>query len=142
MIINIFSLYNFRYVFLVLGGNNITKECTPAAIFDDLKNVVLELKSCGVERVFVSAILPRGRFPAHTGMSEKTFNKIRKSVNDRIKKLKCCDYVDTGKRLQYPKHYDKDLVHPGAKEGWMLKLRHCVVTSFSKTLLKSVVIRP
>ena len=50
-----------------------------------------------------------------------------------------CNYVDTGKRLIYPRHYNKDLVHPGAKEGGLLKLRHAILTAFAKTIPKSVV---
>ena len=43
------------------------------------------------------------------------------------------------KRLVYPRHYDRDLVHPGAKEGGLIKLRHAVLSAIAKTISKSVV---
>ena len=48
------------------------------------------------------------------------------------------DYVDTGKRLIYLHHYDKDLIHPGENEGGMLKLRHAILTAFAETIPKRI----
>ena len=129
----------FRYVFIVLGGNDIRSTRTPDGIFTEIKRVVDKLKMSGVERVFVSSILERGKTHHTTKMTVKDLNKVRRSLNDRLGKEYGCNYVDTGKRLIYPRHYNKDLVHPGAKEGGLLKLRHAILTAFAKTIPKSVV---
>ena len=126
-------------MFIILGGNDIKDTCTPDGIFQELKRVVNELKMCGVERVFVSSILERGKTHRNANISVKAFNSVRKSVNERLKKHFRSDYVDTAKRLIYPRHYDRDLIHPGKREGGMLKLRHAIVTAFAKTIPKSVV---
>jgi poly-D-alanine transfer protein DltD len=117
-----------------LGGNNIQASCNPTSIFEDIKNIVEELKENGVEKVFVSAIIERGKFPSWTGMNQTSFNKIRKSVNEKLKKYLKEDYVDTAKRLRYPRHYNSDQVHPGFSEGGMEILRSTIHRCFSKTL--------
>ena len=71
----------------------------------------------------MSSIVARGKTHPKANISVGDFNKIRKSVNEKLKKFLKTDYVDTGKRLIYPHHYDKDLIHPGKKEGGMLKLK-------------------
>ena len=128
-------------MFIILGGNDIRDTCTPAGIVQSIKDIVLELRMCGVERVFVSSILGRGKTHRTANISVKAFKSIRKSVNERLKQFLKSDYVDTGKRLIFPRHYDRDLVHPGKKEGGMLKLRHAILTAFAKTIPKSVVSR-
>ena len=93
----------------------------------------------GVERVFVSSILERGKTHRTANISVKDFNRVRKSLNEKLKRHFRSDYVDTAKRLIYPRHYDRDLVHPGAKEGGLLKLRRAILSAFAKTIPKSVV---
>ena len=61
---------------------------------------------CGVERVFVSSIIERGKTHKSAKVSVKQFNSIRKSVNEKLKKHFKRDYVDTAKRLIYPRNYD------------------------------------
>ena len=38
-------------------------------------------------------------------------------------------------------HYDRGLIHPGVREGGLLKLRHAVLSAFAKTISKIVVLR-
>lgn len=87
--------------------------------------------------MFVSGIQSRGNFRDNQ-MSEKLYNKMRKSVNEKLKKFLRRDYVDTGKHLIYPRHYDDDRVHPGVKEGGLLKPRRVVLTAFSQTTCTTV----
>ena len=89
------SLLYFRYVFIILGGNDIKDTCTPDGIFQELKRIANELKMCGVERVFVSSILERGKTHRNANISVKAFNSVRKSVNERLKKHFRSDYVLT-----------------------------------------------
>ena len=96
---------------------------------------------CGVESVFVSSIIERGKTHSRANISVKDFNNIRKSLNEKLKKYLRSDYVDTAKRLMYPHHYDRDLIHPGLREGGLLKLRNAVLSAFAKTIPKSVVLR-
>ena len=103
-------------MFIILGGNNIRDSCTPDGIFKEVRDIVLELRMCGVERVFMSSIVARGKTHSKANISVGDFIKIRKSVNEKLKKILKTDYVNTGKRLIYPHHYDKDLIHPGKKE--------------------------
>jgi len=68
----------FRYVFVVLGGNNIDKTTKPREIYMDLVAMADELKLCGVKRVFVCGIIERGQFPSWTDMTRTVFNKVRR----------------------------------------------------------------
>ncbi|XP_052809517.1 uncharacterized protein LOC128237981 [Mya arenaria] len=104
-----------RYVFMNAGGNDIDGQCRPEEIATNIMRLVSELKQRGTERVWVSAIVHRGRFPAHTNM---TPTKIRKSVNERLKKALVDDYVDMGKRLTYTRHYDRDLIGSPGQGRW------------------------
>jgi len=126
---------------VILGGNSIDATTRPREIYEELKSMIAELKMSGVERVFVSGIIERGQFPPWTGMNRQTFNKVRRAVNELLKKHLKQDYVDMGKRIRYPTHYDRDGVHPGVKEGGMIKLRSAVIASFSSTIPRSVVCR-
>ena len=49
---------------------------------------------CGVERVFVSSIIERGKTHSRANISVKDFNKVRKSVNEKLKKYSCLTYSD------------------------------------------------
>ena len=81
-----------------LGGNDIKDSCTPDGIFKALKRIVGELKKCGVGSVFVSSIIERGKTHSRANISVKDFNKVRKSVNEKLKKYLRSDYVDKAKR--------------------------------------------
>ena len=59
----------------------------------------------------------------------KDFNSVRKSVNERLKKQFRSDYVDTAKRLIYPRHYDRDLVK---ERRWNAQAETCHCNSIYK----------
>ncbi|XP_053381462.1 uncharacterized protein LOC128549140 [Mercenaria mercenaria] len=125
--------YKPRYVFINLGGNDITDSCNPHDIYLNIINIVEELYNCGVERVFVASIVERGKFPKWTGLNHKFFNVYRRSVNKKLKKYFARDFVQIGKRLIYSRYYDLDLVHPGNRQGGMKLFKHEVLKAFKKT---------
>jgi hypothetical protein len=81
----------------------------------------------GTERVFVCGIVTRGNFREY-GMDKTTFDKMRKSINEKLKKFMKSDYVDLGRFVKYPTHYDNDKVHPS--QSGLLKIRSCVECAF------------
>ena len=107
----------FQICFAQMGGNDINSTTNPDAVFHDIMYVVNELYRYGVKRVFVASILARGKFPIWTGLSIKTFTVMRRSINKKLKRELGADFIEVGKRLMFPRHYDKDLVHPGKVEG-------------------------
>ena len=117
-----------------VGGNDINTDCSVEEIVARLIRIVQRLKRNGVQRVFVASIVERGSFPKFTGLTSDQFNKIRKSVNAKLKIHFGEDYVNVEKKLKYPKHYNKDLVHPGFNEGGMKVLNCLIKASFMKTL--------
>ena len=128
-IYKLFFFY-FRYVFLNLGGNDINSTTNPDEVFHDIMYVVNELYRYGVKRVFVASILARGKFPIWTGLSIKTFTVMRRSINKKLG----ADFIEVGKRLMFPRHYDKDLVHPGYVEGGLNIFNSNILNTFKKTL--------
>ena len=52
---------------------------------------------CGVERVVMSSIVVRAKTHPKATISVGDFNKIRKSVNEKLKKFLKTDDVDRGK---------------------------------------------
>lgn len=117
-----------------LGGNSFHADCDPHTVYMDIIHIVNELYDAGVERVFVASIIERGKFPHWTGLHKFSFNKMRKSVNRKLKKHLRSDYVDIGKRLVFPRHYDEDKVHPGNKQGGLKLFKWSVVNSFRKAM--------
>ncbi|XP_060595448.1 uncharacterized protein LOC132749623 [Ruditapes philippinarum] len=126
--------YQPRYVFINLGGNDITAACDIQSIYINLINIAEELYNSGVERVFVASIIERGNFEQRTGLNSMMFNKIRRSLNNKLKKYFGHDFVQVGKRLRYPRHYDMDLVHPGCSEKGMTVFKHEVLKCFRRTI--------
>ena len=76
----------------MLGGNNISTRTTPADVFSDHKGFVEELRECGVKRVMVSSIQQRDKF-RESEMTPLIFNKMRRAVNEKLKKYLKSDYV-------------------------------------------------
>ncbi|XP_053402724.1 uncharacterized protein LOC128558010 [Mercenaria mercenaria] len=121
-----------KYVFLLLGGNDINRECEVIEIVNNIEHIVKRLKNNGVERVFVSSIAARGAFPAWTRLEKTRFDKVRRAINGKLFMVYKGDFVNLEKKLKFPKHYDKDLVHPGYSEGGMKVLGYIIKTCFSK----------
>ena len=61
----------------------------------------------GVDEVFVASIVERGRFKAYTGCDSTMFNKVRRSANEKLSIAFRGHYVDVGKKLRYPRDYDR-----------------------------------
>ena len=87
-----------------------------------LANHCDELHRHGVRRVYVTSIIERGSFPTFTGLTPENltpekFNNIRHAVNKGLRKKLGSSFIDVGKKIKYPRHYDDDLVHPGFKHS-------------------------
>jgi 23S rRNA U2552 (ribose-2'-O)-methylase RlmE/FtsJ len=121
----------FRYVFINLGGNDITDDCDVITIVNNLVKISRELMHEGVERVFK---VERGAFPEWTGMTRERFNKVRRSVNAKLRQHFRENFVNVCKDIRYPKHYHRDQVHPGFTEGGLDKLRCIIINTFAKTI--------
>lgn len=119
-------------MFLILGGNDINARTDPNSVYKRIMWVVDELYKNGVEGVFVASIIARGQFPSWTGLRFETFKKIRRAVNRKLKNTLNNRFVEVDKRLQYPRHYDQDMIHPGIREGGLKVLRHYVMKAFGK----------
>ena len=115
--------YRPDVVFINLGGNDMRKPTDIDKLVEKLKDIVDELYYNGVSRIFVTSIIERGRFPKFTCLDKKTFDKIRRSVNKKLRAALGPDLVDVGKKIKYPRHYDSDLVHPGRDEGGLYLLK-------------------
>ena len=91
-----------------------------------LANHCDELHRHGVRRVYVASIIERGSFPTFTGLTPEKFNKIRRAVNKGLRKKFGSSFIDVGKKIKYPNHYDGDLVHPRFKQGGIHLLK-CII---------------
>lgn len=120
--------------FLILGGNDVHYRSSVDAIVDRLKGVVTKLRSLGVRRVFVASIIERGSFWASTGLTKEKFNKTRRFINKKLSKLMGPDFIDVGKKIKFPRQYDDDLVHPGARQGGLFLLKKLIERCFDSYL--------
>ena len=55
-----FLSYFFRYVFMILGGNDIEDGCATKYLVRSILSIVQDMKEAGIKRVFVSSIVERG----------------------------------------------------------------------------------
>lgn len=69
-----------------IGGNDIVDNCGVSEIVSYIEHIVNILISNGVKHVHASSILERGSFLNWTGTTRKRFNKIRRSVNETIRR--------------------------------------------------------
>lgn len=119
-------------VFMVLGGNSIKDSCSIDEIFKEIQEMVETLLSSGVQTVFVASIVERGSFWASTGLTPAIFNKIRRSLNKKLRRYLGPDFIDLGKQLKYPRHYDADLIHPGVRQGGLRVLQLVIERCFQR----------
>ena len=82
------DLLNYRpdVVFLVLGGNDIRWDSNVDDIVKILTNIVNELYSAGVNKVYIGTIAARGSVPSFTSLNRAKFNKIRRGINRKLRK--------------------------------------------------------
>ena len=95
-------------LFICLGGNDITADCSTKEIFDKIVGIVSDAKSVA-EHVYICEIMTRGIFRA-TGLRKKEFDKKRRLLNRYLRKT-YGQYFVTFSDIRYPTHYDKDRVH-------------------------------
>ena len=94
--------YRPDVVFINLGGNDMRKPTDIDKLVEKLKDIVDELYYNGVSRIFVTSIIECGRFPKFTCLDKKTFDKIRRSVNKKLRAALGPDLVDVGKKTRGP----------------------------------------
>ena len=98
------------YVFLSIGGNDISCTSNPDHIYDNICELVKDIEDAGVRRVYISEILPRENFSKRPGLTKTKFNRDRKAINRLL-------YENYGTRvikfhdIRCPRDYDVDLVH-------------------------------
>lgn len=123
--------YRPDVVFINLGGNDITKRTVANHLKNRILDIVDKLYLSGVRKVFVASIIERGSFPRFTGLTRSKFNKIRRSVNRKLRKELGPSFIDVAQKIKYPRHYDGDLVHPGSREGGLYLLKKLIERCFS-----------
>ena len=100
------------YIFLSIGGNDISPISDPTRIYDNICDLVRELENAGVRRVFISEILPRADFKKSDppGLTKSKFERDRKKVNSLLIE-RYGSQVIRFHDIRCPRDYDEDLVH-------------------------------
>ena len=100
------------YVFLSIGGNDISPISDPEVIFNNIRDLVEKLEETHVRRVYISEILPRGDFSKSKprGLTKAKFDSDRKAINKLLFKeygTRVIKFHD----IRYPRDYHSDKVH-------------------------------
>ena len=100
------------FIFLSIGGNDISPISDPEDIYTNICNLVRDLENAGVRRVFISEILPRADFSKSDpkGLTKTKFEYDKKTVNSLLFQ-KYGTQVIKFHDIQCPRDYDTDLVH-------------------------------
>lgn len=100
------------YVFLSIGGNDISPISKPDDIFDNICDLVTEFEEAGVRRVFISEILQRGDFSKSQppGLTKSKFDRDRKRINKLLSEKYSTNLIKFPD-IRCPRDYDKDKVH-------------------------------
>jgi len=95
------------YVFLTIGGNDITSQTSPKKIAEKLQALADRMLKDGVKKVFFTEITERGKFRKDRRLTKKSFNAQRSKINDTLKRQ--FDVVPMD--VRFPRHYSSDEVH-------------------------------
>lgn len=100
-------------VFLRVGGNEINYDVQASQIAEEMLSRVGELRNRGIH-VFVGEVLPRANFRGNIDYTG--FEKIRKGVNNRLRRFMAHDFIFLRVRLwdeecQLHGHHSQDGVH-------------------------------
>lgn len=110
------SIVSFKpdCVFVHMGGNDITTSTTPRDVSDRLLKFRERLLDCGVKRVYMAEILPRGDFSRSPDqhLDKAIFDRKRKKINNFLKSA-LGQYFVSFKDIKFPEDYDSDMVHLG-----------------------------
>lgn len=123
--------YQPDVVFMILGGNDVSCNSSVDSIVGRLKTIVDKLYSSGIRRVFVGTIIERGSFWHSTGLTKEMFDKIRRGINRKLRRILGPDLIDVVKKLKFPKHYDEHLVHPGDRQAGLYLLLKSIERCFA-----------
>lgn len=116
---------NPDYVFIQLGGNDISSTTIPREIFEKIIGCVDHLYLNGVKRVYVGEILRRGAF-RDSHLTTAQFNRIRRTINKLLKKKLGSDFI-MFPDIHFPMDYSPDQVHlscGNSRKSGMVKYFH------------------
>lgn len=97
-------------VFILVGGNDIDDQSIPNEISNNICNFVDELKTSGVQFIYVLEILPRGKFKYSKALTIDRYNAQMQKINKKLR-LHTNASVVSMKTIKYPADYKEDLVH-------------------------------
>ena len=119
--------YKPHYVFLNISGNDIRHDSSPKEISRWTKEVIDDIRKCGVRKIFFVVIIERGKF-RDRNLTKKSFNAQRSKVNKLVSKMDGVGFVPV--KFNFPKEYLKDKVHlnEAGYYKFVMRLRH-VMTS-------------
>ena len=104
-----------QFVFIHLGGNDISTSSSPNEIYEMIVSLVEDLETRGM-KVYVGEILTRGCFKLNPGLTELCFEKQRKAINRKLKK-KFQQWFVRFPDLKFPRDYDEDQVNLATTVG-------------------------
>ena len=101
-----------NFIFLAIGGNDISVISKPKDIFADICNLMKVFKKADVQEVFVSEIVSRAYFSKskQPGLTKAHFDRQRMEINGLLQE-KYGDRLIKLRDIRCPRDYDKDLVH-------------------------------
>ena len=96
-----------NFIFLAIGGNDISVLSTAADIFEDICKLVKTFKEASVQEVFISEILPRDDFSKSKppGLTKACFYRQRKAINGLLRE-RYGDCLIKFTDLRCPRDYD------------------------------------
>ena len=80
-------LYAPDVVFIHIGANDISKDCSCKTICENIQSLVDEIYKAVAKVVFIGEICQRGNFTKAPALTFQTYNKIKNSINRTLQKL-------------------------------------------------------
>lgn len=108
--INEILIFKPDIVIILVGGNDICDNSSPNDIVKNIKNLVDELKENAVQFIYVSEILPRGKFKYSVELTIERFNSQKKKINKKLQNFANASVISM-KKIKYPEDYIRDCVH-------------------------------
>jgi hypothetical protein len=100
-------LYAPDVVFIHIGANDISKDCSCKTICENIQSLVGEIYKAGAKVVFDAEICQKGNFIKAPRL---TFQTYKNSINSTLQKLFGDSFVKY-KNICFPGDFDKDWVH-------------------------------
>lgn len=101
-------LYKPDIVFLLLGGNDISRTCTPLSIANNIRKIQDKYYQNGASRIYVFEIMPRTK---PRGLHPDQFSRTKSGVNLRLRRKIREDLICLGGRAVFDTFLAEDGVH-------------------------------